>query len=121
MLCPLYTSMESALVALKAHPDLPPTISVALTDDGLWVTPFEFGAPITALMGWHSAMTDPTCEFETTAGGAGSYTKITVRGLLDDVQVIAQTVTFRSVDGAAGTVSVTELQRIAAQEAASLD
>lgn len=88
-----------------------------MTDDGLWVTPYERGAPITALLGWHDALKDVTRELESYVSEAGSYRKVTVRGLLDDVPIVAQTVTFQELTGSrTGRVSEAELRRIAKME-----
>jgi hypothetical protein len=113
----LYDALERAVKALRAHPDLPPSITLTMTDDGLWVSPWVRGAPMTALLGWHEEMTETEREYETNGiEGGDSYAKVTVRGLLDDVPVIAQAVTFQPVTGARNKVSLVELRKLAKVE-----
>lgn len=113
----LYDALDRAVKALKAHPDLPPSITLSMTEDGLWVSPWVRGAPMTALLGWHEAMTDTEREYETDGvEGGDQFTKVTVRGLLDDVPVIAQAVTFQPVTGSRNRVSLVELRKLAKGE-----
>lgn len=113
----LYDALERAVKALQAHSGLPPCISVSMTDDGLWVTPYIMGAPVSAILAWAEVMSEVEREFESYPTGDGNgYTKITVRGLLEDVPVIAQTVTFQDVNGTRGRVTLAELRRIAKAE-----
>lgn len=112
----LYDAMERAVKALKAHPELSPSITVSMTEDGLWVTPYIMGAPMQALLAWHEALKEPERDYEVTTSDAGNYTRVTVRGLLDDVPVIAQTVTFQDVTGQRGKVSLAELKKLAKNE-----
>ncbi len=113
----LYDALERAVKALKAHPDLPPSITITLAEDGMWVSPWVRGAPMTALLGWHEEMTDTEREYETNGiEGGDTYVKVTVRGLLDDVPVTAQAVTFQEVTGARNKVSLVELRKLAKVE-----
>lgn len=113
----LYDALDRAVKALKAHPDLPPSITVSMTADGLWVSPWVRGAPMTALLDWHNEMTETEREYETNGiEGGDTYYKITVRGLLDDVPVIAQAVTFQPVTGSRNRVSLVELRKLAKDE-----
>lgn len=112
----LYDALERAVKALQAHPELAPSITVSMTDDGLWVTPWIRGAPMKALLTWHDAMTDVERETESSGvEGGDSYTKVTVRGLLDDVPVIAQTVTFQALS-TANKISIADLRKAASEE-----
>lgn len=91
----LYDALERAVKTIKEHPELAPATSLSITEDGLWVTPWIMGAPITALLTWHDALSDTEREIE----GAETYCKVTVRGLLGDVPVIAQTTTHVQLPG----------------------
>jgi hypothetical protein len=113
----LYDALDRAVKALKAHPDLPPSITVSMTADGLWVSPWVRGAPMRALLSWHDEMTETEREYEVNGiEGGDSYVKVTVRGLLDDVPVTAQAVTFQPVTGARNKVSLVELRKLAKDE-----
>lgn len=108
----LYDALERAVKALKAHPRLPETISIALTEDGLWVTPWIPGAPLTSILAWHDELREPSREFESMDG----YSKVEVRGFLDDVPIIAQVVTFQELSGRRDRLSEAELRRAARAE-----
>lgn len=112
---PLYDSLQRAVKILDAHPELRNTTTLSFTEDSLWVSPWLRGAPLTGLLRWHDAMSDVEREVETiTTTSAGSYYKVTVRGMLEDLHVVAQTVTFQEMT--AGALTEAELRRAAAQE-----
>lgn len=109
---PLYELMDRAVKVLREHPTLPETISIAVTLDGLWVTPWIHGAPMQALLAWHDVMREPTREYEPHEG----YSKVTVRGYLGDVPVIAQAVTFQTLTGRTDVLGEAQLRQLAVQE-----
>lgn len=110
---PLYDALENAVKVLQEHADLPLPISVSMTEDGLWVTPWLRGAPMTALLAWREVMTDASQEFEVRPDG---MINVTIRGLLGDVPVVAQAVTFQELSGSGGKLALAELRRAASEE-----
>jgi len=108
----LYDFTDRAVNALRAHPDLPETISLAVTEDALWVSPWIAGAPMQAILAWHDVMRDTSREYEAGEG----YCKVTVRGFLEDVPVIAQAVTFQEVTGRIDRLSEAALRQLAKRE-----
>lgn len=114
----LYDALERAVKVLQAHPELAPSITVSMAEDGLWVAPYIAGAPMTALLTWNDALRDVERDFESTTGPdkSYSYTKVTIRGFLEDVPVVAQSVTFQDVQGTRGRISLAELKRVAKTE-----
>lgn len=108
----LYDVMEKAVKALQNHSDLPESISFSITQEGLWVMPWILGAPLQAILAWHDALIDPTRTYIPADG----YTKVEIRGNLDDVPVIAQVVTYQELTGRNGRLSEAELRRTAKAE-----
>lgn len=111
---PLYDALERAVKAIKAHPELASTPWVSMTEDGLWVTPWILGAPITALLTWHDAMTDVTREVSAVEGGG--YSLICIKGTLDDIPVTAQITTIQDLSGTRTGISEGDLRYHARQE-----
>lgn len=109
----LYDALERAVKVLQEHTDLPVPISVSMTDDGLWVTPWLRGAPMKALLKWHEAMTEPQRECLVRPDGV---INVTVRGFLDGTPVIAQAVTFQELSAPEDRLSLAELRRAAGEE-----
>lgn len=112
----LYDALERAVKVLQQHPELPPTTTVSQTEDALWVNPYVLGAPLTAILGWHDAMREQEREFQLVTNEAGNYTTVTVRGFLEDIPVVAQTVTFQELNGQRGRITLAELRRAAGAE-----
>ena len=108
----LYDALERAVKTIKDHPDLAPVSMVSITEDGVLVTPWIFGAPITALLTWHDALTDPDRELEV----AESYSRIVVRGLLGDVPMIVHGTTHAQLTGSQSRISAAALRTAARDE-----
>lgn len=108
----LYDALERAVKMIKDHPELAPVTSVSVTEDGIWVTPWIMGGPLTALLTWHDALTEPDRELEV----AETYSKITVRGLLGDVPVIVTGTTPVQLTGNRARISAAALRTAAHDE-----
>lgn len=112
---PLHAPLEQAAKILGELDELPEYLSVAVTADGVWLTPWIHGAPITAVLAWIDMIDNP----EVTSVNYGEHTSVHAVGLFDAVRLHVSSTTHRLVQTQPdGRVSIDELRRIASEEEA---
>jgi hypothetical protein len=112
----LYDDLEAAVKFLPEWKKLPPLISFAVTNGGVYLQPWIHGAPVTALLAWADEMTNRACYVEI----FGEHTSIEFTGEINGIKVHCTGTThhFVRTTSETGAALIDDLREIASHEEA---